>query len=98
MSRLESGSTGSVPGPADGRANERRRAVLDALLAAAAPLALADLAVELVERERGPSPGASDHEAIQRCYVSLYHRHVPKLVDAGLVTFDDDRRTVALPE
>lgn len=96
MSRLESGATASVPGPADGRAKERRRAVLAVLEGAAAPLALADLAAELVEREQGPSPRVPDHEAIQRCYVSLYHRHVPKLVEAGLVAFDDDRRTVAL--
>lgn len=95
MSRLEAGSAASVPGPADARARERRRAVLAVLEGAAAPLALADLAAELVEREQA-SPGAADHEAIQRCYVSLYHRHVPKLVDAGLVSFDDDRRTVAL--
>lgn len=94
MTQLESESGGSAPGPADGLANERRRAALAVLREAEAPLALADLAADLVARERAST--APDHEAVQRCYVSLYHRHVPKLVDAGLVEFDADRRTVAL--
>ena len=97
MTRLESEPPGVAPGPGDGLANERRRAALAVLGEAAAPLALADLAADLVERERGPATGAPDHAAIRRCYVSLYHRHVPKLVEAGLVEFDADRRTVTLP-
>ena len=80
----------------DSLSDPRRRAVVAVLEDAAAPLALADLASDLVERERGPAGGDPDYEAIQRRYVMLYHRHVPKLVDAGLVEFDADRRVVAL--
>ena len=96
MTQLESWSTRSGPGSAADPANERRRAVLAVLRAAATPLAMADLAADLVAREEGSAAEAPDYEAVQRCYVSLYHRHVPKLAAAGLVEFDADRRVVSL--
>lgn len=84
------------PEVADGLSNARRREALAVLREAAAPLALADLAADLAEREAGPAAGAPNYDAIQRRYVMLYHTHVPKLVDAGLVEFDADRRIVSL--
>lgn len=31
-------------------------------------------------------------------YVSLYHAHVPKLVDEGVITFDDATETITAAE
>ena len=75
-------------------ADERRRRVLAALCEADAPMSLTELAVELTQAETGPRGDAGPDPEDRK--VQLYHRHVPKLVDAGLVEFDRDRRTVAL--
>ncbi|QLD89390.1 hypothetical protein HWV07_10255 [Natronomonas salina] len=96
MTQLDSQFAASDPAVADGLSNARRRGTLAVLREAGAPLALADLAADLVDREAGPVAGAPDYDAIQRQYVILYHTHVPKLVEAGLVEFDADRRIVSL--
>lgn len=96
MTRLDSQFAAADPESVDGLSNARRRGVLAVLREAAAPLALADLAADLVEREDRPAAGPPDYDAIQRRYVMLYHTHVPRLVDAGLVEFDADRRVVSL--
>ncbi|RBI60816.1 hypothetical protein DMJ13_17985 [halophilic archaeon] len=38
---------------------------------------------------------ASQHD---RAYVSLYHAHVPKLVDEGVITFDEETETITAAE
>ena len=96
MTQLDSQFAASDPESAHGLSSARRREVVAVLREAGTPLALADLAADLVEREAGPAAGAPDYDAIQRRYVMLYHTHVPKLVDAGLVEFDADRRVVSL--
>lgn len=78
--------------------NTRRRYIVRILREADAPLALADLARELLGREQEGPESAIDHEHVRRCQIRLYHTHVPCLADAGLVTFDSDRRTVTLTE
>lgn len=53
------------------------------------PVHLADLAGEIAREHPGdPEP--------ERVYVELYHVHVPKLEDAGLVAFDPDEKTVVV--
>ena len=96
MTQLDSQFAACDPAVADGLSNARRRETLAVLRDAGAPLALADLAADLVEREAGPAAGAPDYDAIQRWCVMLYHTHVPKLADAGLVEFDADRRIVSI--
>jgi len=72
-----------------------RRFALLALRTCGGVLALADLSVavarmeadETGRRSRRTAPGTSR---------SLYHDHVPKMVDAGVVEFDEDRRVVRL--
>jgi hypothetical protein len=77
-------------------ADDRRRVLLAVLDPDRRPVALADLArrVAVLECE-----GATDVESeladARRIYRSLYHVHVPMLADAGIVSFDPDRRTVA---
>ena len=94
MSQLDSrrrpGGNATPSGGVDGR----RRTALDALREASGPLSLADLARDVVRRERDAG-GDVDLEAVRECRWRLYHVHVPKLVEVGLATFDADRRAVA---
>lgn len=77
-------------------ADDSRRHVLSALCRAESPLSLSELAIDLANAETGPAgPGAED-DPVRSRKVELYHRHVPKLADAGLVEFDAERRTVTL--
>lgn len=76
--------------------NERRRLVLAALRDEEGPLLLTDLARDVVERE--PSVEPPTDEAVQRCRISLYHCHLPKLAEAELITFDADRKVTSLTE
>ena len=51
-----------------------------------------ELADELAARDGG-ADGASDEIRL-----SLHHVHLPKLVDANLIRYDEDARTVSLTE
>lgn len=61
-------------------------------------MALADVATEIASLELPDSDEGPDWELIERIYISLYHRHIPKLDDYGLVEFSMARRTVALAD
>ncbi|WP_209019637.1 DUF7344 domain-containing protein [Halorussus marinus] len=75
----------------------RRRCVLAALLSHA-DLPLADLADEVTVEERGRPLSSVDAQTVLEVYLSLYHTHVPKLSDAGLVAYDQQRDLVALTD
>jgi len=74
--------------------DDRRLTVLDCLSTTGGPLALADLARAVVAREGVESPVEPSGEGVQTVYLSLYHRHVPRLAEAGLVRFDSERELV----
>lgn len=71
--------------------NRRRRYALRCLEACETPMAVADLADELARRE---TDGPAVRDVRERLRISLYHRHLPKMADADLVSFDEDDRTV----
>jgi len=75
--------------------SERRRHVLDCL-AHHGSLALPDLADEVAAREHDAPLPQVPEDAVLTVYLSLYHTHVPKLADATVVTYDQDRDVVAL--
>jgi len=75
----------------------RRRCTLAALLSHG-DLPLADLADEVTVEERGRPLTSVDAETVLEVYLSLYHTHVPKLSDAGLVAYDQQRDVVALTD
>lgn len=69
-------------------ADDRRRRTLRILWDADGAVSLADLADEITRRERASvSETPSDSKGVQ---TALYHVHLPKLADAGLVTVADD--------
>lgn len=79
-------------------ASERRRTVLRCLQTADAPVAMADLARDVVARERDAHARDVPEEAIERVYVSLHHVHLPKLADEGYLRYDDNRTSVVLTD
>ena len=76
-------------------AHERRRHVLSILEDAEAEMSLNELVREVASRESGDKPGATCDE-VEQIRISLYHRHLPKLADVGLVDHNPGEKTVAL--
>lgn len=75
-------------------ADRHRRYVLASLLDASTPVPLADLATELARVESGSDAGGMDRR--RQLQIRLYHVHVPKLADAGLIEYHRERNTVEL--
>lgn len=75
--------------------SERRRHVLSCL-GEHGPMALPDLADEVAEREHDAALPQVPEDAVLTIYLSLYHTHVPKLAQADVVSYDQDRDAVAL--
>lgn len=79
-------------------AAERRQSVLAVAGQFAGPVALADLALHVAAVERDAALVEVGDAAYESVRASLYHRHVPKLADAGLVAFDREDGTVELAD
>ncbi|WP_458210224.1 DUF7344 domain-containing protein [Haladaptatus sp. NG-SE-30] len=77
-------------------ADARRRAVLTVLDPDGPPVALADLARQVAAHELDSTPDRIvESPRVQRIHVSLYHVHIPKLTEAGVVSYNANRQTVA---
>ncbi|WP_207591654.1 DUF7344 domain-containing protein [Halomontanus rarus] len=74
--------------------HHRRRAVLDLLLTHDRPLTLTDLRNEVVARERDTEITEIPEKRVNGVHVDLYHVHIPKLVEAGVATYDRERKLV----
>ena len=70
-------------------ANRQRRRIISILQDAGEPLALADIAIELAEREG--LEGEEMWEQAHRFRINLYHWHLPKLDEADVVGYDEER-------
>lgn len=79
-------------------AHQRRRHVLLSLKDTDEPQALADLAEHVADREVDSSASEPESELVKTIHTSLYHAHVPKLEEVGLVRYEQDDDTVALVE
>lgn len=79
-------------------ADSRRRNVLEVLEEAGEPLALADLAIELVQKESSADDPDLVQEMARDARIRLHHVHLPKLEDVGLLTYDPDEKLVILSE
>ena len=75
-------------------ADRRRRLTLAVLRRHGESLSLPDVADEVAVHERGrPLPEISP-ETVTEIYTSIYHDHLPRLVEAGLVSYDQERDLV----
>lgn len=100
MSLLDVPDESRIPGIADtdtlfdALADDQRRALLAVLAEVAEPLDVETLA-EIVGDHDTTGPDAEFPAADStRMEIALHHRHLPKLEDAGLVTYDTDAGTV----
>lgn len=85
--------------------DRQRRHTLVSLLDHGGAIALSELAEDIAARDTGPprsevSPQVSENrmevpeDRVQELTAALYHAHIPKLADAGVVEYDSDRDTV----
>lgn len=79
-----------------GLLGRRRRQHVLACLNQHDELALADLAEEVAVRECDEPITEISEDAVLRIYTSLWHAHVPRLADANVVEYDQDRDVVSL--
>lgn len=77
-------------------ADSRRRFVIACLDEYADPMALRDVADELATWERDAPITDIPADEVESIHAALYHVHVPKMVDAGIVDYCRERDAVAL--
>lgn len=75
-----------------------RRTLLECLYLSGEPLAVADVAKEIVWRINENSREDVTRKEAKKRYLSLQHRDIPKLAEYGLVRMNDENMTVALTE
>jgi hypothetical protein len=75
-------------------ASGTRRHLLGELADSGGEAELDVLAQQLPSRDRS----STDMESLDRLSLDLYHTHVPKLADAGVVNWSADRRRVSLTQ
>lgn len=74
--------------------NERRRHVIRCFEQHGNSISLPDLADEVAVREFDARIKEIPADEVKRIYVSLYHSHIPKLADVGLVTYCQEQDLV----
>lgn len=55
---------------------------------------VADLATKIAAWENDTDAGDVPRDEFERMYASLYHAHIPKLVDERVIEFDPDSETI----
>ena len=76
----------------------RRRFVVACLTEYETPLTLPDVADELAVWEHDARITDVPAEDVAAIHADLYHVHVPKMADAGVVEYSQERELVALAE
>lgn len=66
----------------------RRALLVECLLEYDEAVSLPDLADEVAVRELDAELTAIEAEVVRDIYLSLYHTHVPKLAEAGIIEYD----------
>lgn len=78
--------------------HHQRRETLKILRTIGRPLALADLAIELTRQLENIDSTVEEQQRAERLKLELYHCHIPRLSDVGLVEYNEARNVVALTE
>ncbi len=76
--------------------NRRRREVLKYLLDTEGTVTLGELAEQIAAWENDTTVNALSSDQRKRVYVALYQTHLPKMDDAGIIEYDQDRGLIAL--
>lgn len=75
-------------------ADERRRRVLSVLTQESTPIDVETLARGVTIQEAAADSGMVTEEAISQVRLSLYHHHLPKLSEVGLISYDPEEKIV----
>jgi hypothetical protein len=75
-------------------ADERRRTLVAVLFDQTAPVDAVTLARHVAARTADVSPDAVPSEAVDEVHLTLHHVHLPKMAQAGLLTFDSEAGVV----
>lgn len=75
-------------------ADRRRRLLLEVMRTYGEELTLPDAAEEVAVRETGRKVTELSAERVANVYISLYHDHMPRLVEVGLIEYDQERDLV----
>lgn len=75
-----------------------RRLLLACLAEHADPITLPDAAEEVTRSAHEARIENVDAETVRRIYLTLYHRHVPKLVDADVVRYSQEGDLIGLTD
>ncbi|MFB6122930.1 MAG: hypothetical protein ABEJ78_05675 [Haloferacaceae archaeon] len=78
--------------------NQRRRYVLRYLREDPGPVRIRDLSEQIAAWENDVDVADLDYRQRKRVYTSLHQTHLPKLDDAGIVEYDQDRGTIELAD
>ena len=78
--------------------NRRRREVLTYLLEAEGTVTLGELAEQIAAWENDTTVNALSSDQRKRVYVALYQTHLPKMDDAGIIEYDQDRGLIELSD
>lgn len=76
--------------------NPRRRHALRILSGRGGVMGLTDLASEVASIENDKPPDAVSTAERKRVYISLYQCHVSKMVEGGIIEYDEDARLVEI--
>jgi hypothetical protein len=79
-------------------APKQRRHLLAALADSGGEADLSELSRQLLVQTDSMPTETVPEDLIDRMAIGLYHTHVPKLVDEGVLDWSDDRSRVALTE
>lgn len=82
----------SIDGTFSLLSHPRQRLVLQYFKQHANPIALADLAARVARWEQDATEPSTD--VVSRVRTSLHETHLPKLVEAGVIDYDDDGQTI----
>ena len=77
--------------------HKHRRYVLQCLQKYENPMAVADLADEIVRWE-SESESVAEPSTRDRIYLNLYHRHLPKLAETNLIRFNSNEKVASLSD
>ncbi|WP_290819100.1 ArsR family transcriptional regulator [Halovivax sp.] len=78
--------------------NRRRREVLQHLLEREETVTLGELAEQIAAWENDTTVNALSSDQRKRVYVALYQTHLPKMDDAGIIDYDQDRGLISLSD
>ncbi|GAB7018201.1 DUF7344 domain-containing protein [Halostagnicola bangensis] len=75
--------------------DQRRRLFLEVMQNYGESITLPDAAEEVAKREAGQPVSELPAQRVANVYISLYHDHLPRLVEFDLVEYNQDRDLVS---